>query len=110
MLYSDYKVLSRKKQYSKAIIFMVTKKCVLDYLKQFVIIISTENKRTLKIRKEGRIMALSDLNAWRKNSADTGSSCGTGCGASDKPAEQPAACGASDKPASCGSACGAGDK
>lgn len=44
-------------------------------------------------------MALSNLFGWKKN--ETVSSCGTACGAGDKPAETPAAC---------GSACGAGDK
>lgn len=61
-------------------------------------------------------MALSNLNGWNGN--NMGSSCGTAYGASDKPAEVPAACGtacgASDKPeetpAACGTACGAGDK
>ncbi len=53
-------------------------------------------------------MALSNLYGW----------AGTACGASDKPAEQPAACGSAcgasdnttEQPTACGSACGAGDK
>ena len=57
-------------------------------------------------------MALSNLTGWNGNNT------GSACGASDKPAETPAACGsacgASDKPAetpaACGSACGAGGK
>jgi len=58
-------------------------------------------------------MALSNIANW--NEEKTASACGTACGASDKPAEQPAACGASDapaeeKPAACGTACGASDK
>lgn len=55
-------------------------------------------------------MALSNIANW--NEEKTASACGTACGASEKPAEQPAACGASDapaeeKPAACGTACGA---
>ena len=57
-------------------------------------------------------MALSNLAGWSEEKV--ASACGASCGASDKPAETPAACGASDKPkekpAACGSACGAGDK
>jgi len=58
-------------------------------------------------------MALSNIANW--NEEKTAAACGTACGASDKPAEQPAACGASDapaeeKPAACGTACGASDK
>ena len=45
-------------------------------------------------------MALSNLYGWN-HAAQTASSCGTGCGASDKPGE---------KPAACGSSCGASDK
>jgi ACGX-repeat protein len=68
--------------------------------------------------KEVMNMALSNLSGWNKGQETTASSCGTACGASDKPAETPAACGtacgASDKPAeapaACGSACGASDK
>ncbi|SNX54862.1 ACGX-repeat peptide [Thermoanaerobacterium sp. RBIITD] len=65
-------------------------------------------------------MALSNLFGWNKKEA--ASTCGSACGASDKPAEAPAACGATDapaacgaadkpeeKPTACGSACGAGD-
>ncbi len=60
-------------------------------------------------------MALSNLFGWNKAEDTTpAASCGTACGAGDKPAEAPAACGATDtpeeKPAACGSACGAGDK
>lgn len=73
-------------------------------------------------------MALSNLFGWNKKMESApASSCGSACGASDKPAETPAACGAADKPveapaacgaadkpeekpAACGSACGAGDK
>ena len=55
-------------------------------------------------------MALSNLFGWNANT----SSCGTSCGAGDKPEEKPPACGAGDKPeekpGACGSACGAGDK
>ena len=58
-------------------------------------------------------MALSNLSGWSEEQK-AGSSCGTACGASDKPEEKPAACGASDKPeekpTACGSACGASDK
>ncbi|MCD7845239.1 MAG: ACGX-repeat peptide [Oscillospiraceae bacterium] len=62
-------------------------------------------------------MALSNLFGWN-NKAASASSCGTACGAADKPEEKPAtcgsACGAGDKPAetpaACGSACGAADK
>lgn len=57
-------------------------------------------------------MALSNIFGWNKK--ETASSCGSACGASDKPAEAPAACGAADKPeekpSACGSACGASDK
>ncbi|MDE7291046.1 MAG: ACGX-repeat peptide [Treponemataceae bacterium] len=57
-------------------------------------------------------MALSNLAGWTEEKS--ASACGASCGASDKPAETPAACGASDKPkekpAACGSACGASDK
>lgn len=57
-------------------------------------------------------MALSNLFGWNEKKA--ASSCGSACGASDKPEEKPTACGAGDKPeekpAACGSACGAGDK
>ena len=60
-------------------------------------------------------MALSNLFGWNKKMVAVPASA---CGASDKPAEKPAACGsacgAGDKPAetpaACGSACGAGDK
>lgn len=67
--------------------------------------------------KGGFIMALSNLFGWTKK-AEAASSCGSACGASDKPAEKPAACGSAcgaddkptEKPAACGSACGASDK
>ena len=58
-------------------------------------------------------MALFNLFTWAEKKDIPASSCGSACGSSDKPAEQPTACGAEDKPkkqpASCGSACGAGD-
>ena len=41
-------------------------------------------------------MALSNLFGWAKKTP-AASACGTACGASDKPAEKPAACGAGDK-------------
>jgi ACGX-repeat protein len=63
---------------------------------------------------EVMIMALSNLNAWKKDEETApAAACGTACGASDKPTEAPAACGAAapeEKPAACGAACGAGDK
>lgn len=44
-------------------------------------------------------MALSNLFGWNKKMESApASSCGSACGASDKPAETPAACGAADKP------------
>ena len=47
-------------------------------------------------------MALSNLYGWNNETENTSTaSCGTACGASDKPEE---------KPAACGSACGASDK
>lgn len=46
-------------------------------------------------------MALSNLNGWKKYLSATAVSCGTACGASDKPEE---------KPAACGTACGASDR
>lgn len=59
-------------------------------------------------------MALSNLFGWKKAETETGSACGTACGAAGKPEEKPAACGAADKPeekpAACGTACGASDK
>ena len=69
--------------------------------------------------KEETCMSLKNLASWNDDAAI--SACGAACGASDKPAEAPAAsgagsaCGAADKPAeekpaACGSACGAGDK
>lgn len=36
-------------------------------------------------------MALSNLNGWKKYLSATAVSCGTACGASDKPEEKPAA-------------------
>lgn len=63
-------------------------------------------------------MALSNLSGW--NTMEAASASGSACGASDKPAEAPAACGAaeevptacgaSDKPAEAPAACGASDK
>ena len=56
-------------------------------------------------------MALSNLFGWKKKAeTEVSAACGTACGASDKPAEEPAACGASDKPAEEPAACGASDK
>lgn len=61
-------------------------------------------------------MALFNIFGWNKDkeSNETAAACGTACGASDQPKEQPAACGASDQPeeqpAACGTACGASDK
>lgn len=47
-------------------------------------------------------MALNNLFVWNnKTNSDASASCGTACGAGDKPTE---------KPSACGSACGAGDK
>ena len=46
-------------------------------------------------------MALSNLFGWKKAETETGSACGTACGAADKPDQ---------KPAACGTACGAADK
>ncbi len=47
-------------------------------------------------------MALKNLFGWSEKSASApAASCGTACGADDKPEE---------KPSACGSACGAGDK
>jgi ACGX-repeat protein len=54
------------------------------------------------------IMALKNLFIWNKNAAQS-SACGTACGASDKPAEQPTACGAA-APVETPAACGAADK
>lgn len=80
----------------------------------------TEGKTSsLNKKMEVKIMALSNLFGWNKKmEAVPASACGSACGASDKPAEKPAACGsacgAGDKPAetpaACGAACGAGDK
>lgn len=42
-------------------------------------------------------MALSNLNAWTSEEK-VNASCGTACGAGDKPEETPAACGAADEP------------
>lgn len=56
-------------------------------------------------------MALSNIANWEETKATA--ACGTSCGASDKPEEQPAACGVAapeEKPAACGSACGTSDK
>ena len=88
------------------------KKCVL---------VSGKNIRTMKntggvtlpeSKKEDATMALSDLASWTDD--NTASACGAACGASDKPAEKPAACGsacgAGDKPAEAPAACGAADK
>ena len=47
---------------------------------------------------EVKTMALSNLFGWNKKQEESpAAACGTACGASDKPAEKPAACGASDK-------------
>ena len=61
-------------------------------------------------------MALSNLNAW-SSEEKVNASCGTACGAGDKPEETPAACGAAEEtPAACGAsdeapaACGAQDE
>jgi ACGX-repeat protein len=72
-------------------------------------------ERSLNTLMEVMDMALSNLFAWNKKAEEApASACGTACGASEKPAETPAACGAADKPAeapaACGSACGAADK
>ena len=45
-------------------------------------------------------MALSNIFGWTKKQ-EAATSCGSACGAGDKPEE---------KPAACGSACGASDK
>lgn len=55
-------------------------------------------------------MALKDISGWNKKEEAPASACGTACGASDTPAEAPAACGASDKPVETPAACGASDK
>lgn len=63
------------------------------------------------------IMALSNIFGWTKKQ-EAVASCGSACGAGDKPEEKPAACGSAcgagdkpeEKPAACGSACGASDK
>ena len=80
--------------------------------------VSTEGETPTEFRLEVTIMALTNLFGWNKKAAE--SAPAAACGASDKPAEKPAAacgsaCGAGDKPAekpaaACGSACGAGDK
>ena len=44
-------------------------------------------------------MGLKNLFAWGHKAQNTAPSCGTACGAGDKP----------EKPSACGSACGAGD-
>ncbi len=88
------------------------KLCVLVQLKNDDIIIVTGHENALNTQKGGPFMALSNLAGWTEGNA--ASACGTSCGASDKPAETPAACGSGDKPkekpAACGSACGAGGK
>lgn len=44
-------------------------------------------------------MALSNLFGWSETiESGPASSCGSACGAADKPAEKPSACGAADKP------------
>lgn len=64
-------------------------------------------------------MALSNLFGWNeKMKAAPASSCGSACGAGDKPEETPTACGSAcgagnkpeEIPSACGSACGAGDR
>lgn len=57
-------------------------------------------------RRKEKIMALSNLNAWASDEK-VNASCGTACGAEDKPEETPAACGAADEPTA---ACGAQDE
>ena len=53
-------------------------------------------------------MALSNLASWSRIMASP--SCGTACGAADKPSETPSACGAADKSTEAPTACGAADK
>jgi ACGX-repeat protein len=66
---------------------------------------------SLNTFRRSYIMALSNLFGWTKMAEGTpASACGTACGASDKPADTPAACGASDKPGDTPAACGASDK
>ena len=65
-------------------------------------------------------MALSNLYGWSAQAhGGFAASCGTSCGASDKPEETPAACGtacgAADKPeeapaSACDTGCGASDR
>ena len=62
-------------------------------------------------------MALSNIAGWNEDK-QTGTACGTECGASEQPAEKPAACGTAcgaseqpaEKPAACGTACGASEQ
>ena len=76
------------------------KKCVLvGKEKSNTIDNDREIGTSLNTKTEVKTMALSNLFGWNKKEA--ASSCGSACGASDKPEE---------KPAACGSACGAGDK
>ncbi len=55
-------------------------------------------------------MALKDIFNWNIKNEAPASSCGTACGASDEPTEEPAACGASDEPTEEPAACGASDE
>ena len=61
--------------------------------------IRTESETPAEYTLEVTIMALSNLVGWNKKAE--ASAPATACGASDEPAE---------KPAACGSACGADDK
>ncbi len=57
--------------------------------------ISTEGETPAEYTLEVTIMALSNLFGWNKKAE--ASAPATACGASDEPAEKPAACGAGDK-------------
>ena len=67
--------------------------------------------------QEVTIMALSNIAGWNEDK-QTGTACGTACGASEQPAGKPAACGTAcgaseqpaEKPAACGTACGASEQ
>ena len=96
------------------------KRCVLFLFPVVCIMKITRELSFLEYGQEVMTMALSNLYGWSKEAENlTAASCGTACGAADKPEEKPAAacgsaCGAADKPeekpaAACGSACGAGD-
>lgn len=54
-------------------------------------------QNSLNIFTEVKTMALKDIVNWNETKEAPASACGTACGASDKPAETPAACGAGDK-------------